>query len=165
MVVECRHWEKDIDNFVHNDELFLDGCIHENSDYAHNLSNRVEKDLLHLHHSQSMNSGRWRETLSPRISGDVSNHQRIHVKTNGMVTGVIGRMTETILNEEFPLLGAEHQHGSSGTGRVLSSSSHSLVTDNSMVVVSNGLNMAEILARGPTHSRTPPQVSLTLISV
>ncbi|KAJ1399159.1 hypothetical protein SESBI_30534 [Sesbania bispinosa] len=136
-----RGWEKDIDNCFYKDKLFLGECNHDHSDYVNNiLSNKFEKDPLQR--SQSMNSGRWRETWSPRTSDDVSNPQRNHRKANGMVTGVAGIIHKTVLNKEFPLLGAENKHGYSELGSVLSSSSstsaHSLLTDTSAVVVSNG---------------------------
>ena len=89
-----------------------------------------------------MNSGRWRETWSPRTSGDVSNLQRNHRKSDDMVAGVVGIMHKTVFEEEFPLLGAEDKHGNSELGRVLSSSSstYRLLTDTSSVIVSNGLS-------------------------
>ncbi|RDX91126.1 hypothetical protein CR513_26931, partial [Mucuna pruriens] len=139
-----RDWEKDIDNFFHKDKLFLDDCNHDHSDYVENkLSNRFQKDLLQR--SQSMNSERWRETRSPRTSGDVSSPQRNRRKSDGSVTGVVDIMLKT-LGEESPILGAEDKHGNSELGRMLSSSSstssHNLLTGTSAVIVSNSLASA-----------------------
>ncbi|KAJ1388834.1 hypothetical protein SESBI_38818 [Sesbania bispinosa] len=138
-------WEKDIDNCFYKDKLFLGECNHDHSDYVNNImSNKFEKDPLQR--SQSMNSGRWRETWFPRTSDDVSNPQRNHRKADGMVTGVAGIIHKTVLSKEFPLLGAENKHGYSELGSVLSScsstSSHSLLTDTLAVVVSNGPTLA-----------------------
>ncbi|KAK7363223.1 hypothetical protein VNO77_05356 [Canavalia gladiata] len=98
--------------------------------------------------SQSMNSERWRESWSPRTSGDVSNPKRNYMKSDDLVTGVADVVHKSVLDEEFPLLGAEDKHDSSELRRVLSSSSstatspHNLLPGTSVMTVSNGLTSA-----------------------
>lgn len=55
-----------------------------------------------------------------RTSGDVSNLQTNHRRTNGRVTGVVGIMHKSVLDEEFPSLGDEDKHSTSKLERVLS---------------------------------------------
>ncbi|KAK7319355.1 hypothetical protein RJT34_04075 [Clitoria ternatea] len=137
-----RDLEKDTgkSNSFGKDKLFPGEGNHDYSDCVPNiLSNRFEKDQLQ--HSQSMNSVRW--TL--RTSGDESNPQRNRRKCDGLVTGDVGIMHKTLLDVEFPILGAEVKHGSSESGRLSSSSvtsSPSLLTGTSAATVSNGLTLA-----------------------
>ncbi|KAI4299022.1 hypothetical protein L6164_032517 [Bauhinia variegata] len=136
-----RDWELDIDNFFDKGKPVLgEGKQRDHSDSLDTLSNRFEKDLFQR--SQSMSSGRWGETWSNRITGDLSN-----AKNDAMIAeGVVGSMHKTAFEEEFPLLGAEAKLGSSERERVLSSESspvtHTLLTGPSAVIANNGLTSA-----------------------
>ncbi|MED6209257.1 hypothetical protein PIB30_053074 [Stylosanthes scabra] len=148
-----REWEKDFDDIFDKDKLFHRKYNHSHSDSVDSiLSKKFEKDLLLRSQSMNSGSGRWRETHSPRTSGDRSNPLGNHAESNDMVTGVIGIKHKSLFEEEFPLLGAEDKHGGSEFGRVLSSSSNncSPPTGTSSEIIGNGLGL------------TPDEVPMTV---